>query len=1184
MLKNISRFCSRYPWLILIVALAVTVFMIHQIREKSYFEADMTKFLPKDMQAVKSDDYYKKNFNYQDAMLIGVEKKDGSVTESAVLRKIENIILDLKGLKAAKSFDSKLTGRQVTLVQAVGIDSDSITSIANLEDAVLDKETGSVISGSVIKKLKKEFGIASAPGKEELLPESDVDLVKIVPSLTQRILNDRSFSGNILSADLHASNIRVSMLRKFDYKKRYAALELSTALDAARLKSRFQGKDSLFPFSIYGKTIDGVLVDDEYIENHAQQTRQSLTAWLNGFFRDTYADEPRLQELLSTELTAESFLAVMKYLERNDFFSGESKGTWVDFTNNIWDITLERIDPFSRENLEFQLHNVKEIFDFAEVYNLTLDILQKHALEGVEYHVAGTPVVIGVFSQMMQKDMALLVPIAVLMVLLTLVVSFRSVRGVVIPSATVALAVIWTLGVMAMMKIPFTSTTTVLPVILLAIGTAYGIHLLNRYYEDADTHTDRRQLIQTSVTHVGVAVVMAAITTVAGFSSLATSGLTPIKHFGGFAGVGVVFALILSLTLTPAMLVIWRLPQKKTDSKPGNPGRKEGPILTFMRRWAEYVTRHPKAVFVVLGLVFVASALMMTGNRFEGSMMTTFKEDNPLFLSDRFLNKNLTGTTNINLVFKFRDRINLDNPQAQKELRQRLDRFALTWKRSISGKSGLESAAGPIEELQTQAAQLPRSLDGIIARIQLVQDILDEEFSVETAAEDETDDGDSEADMAQNDSSGLDDSDMDDLGGLAEDDGDDPQESTDSGPFADLSEEQILGLKDIAGRLGTAEKDWEAAGTMVLRLRESKSSPAGLEMQRTLNLIHDFLAVDIKQPAVLHKLNDLYIFLKELKEPVVVIQDQLFQPTGFVMTPVDFVRKFYKVFYHDDNPAFDRLPDVEKDGFTDRTLTDRSIIGVVLNQALSANRDNFEAVITPDLKEFQVQIMIRDGSHVVIGKYLDQTMGEIGRIFPEDDPYIEDVKIGGGAPTGRAINDMISSSQIRSIFLSFLFVFIVTFFIFRSATGGLFSLVPLLFTVVLNFGLIALLGGEITMSTMMVASIAIGTGVDYTIHFLERLKIQLRAGDSLPQAYINTVLTTGKAILLNATAVALGFLVLLFSIFVPQMMMGLLMCATMFFSSLGALTLLPAIILVTRPKFLEKVKMEAIATQNALKN
>ena len=79
-------------------------------------------------------------------------------------------------------------------------------------------------------------------------------------------------------------------------------------------------------------------------------------------------------------------------------------------------------------------------------------------------------------------------------------------------------------------------------------------------------------------------------------------------------------------------------------------------------------------------------------------------------------------------------------------------------------------------------------------------------------------------------------------------------------------------------------------------------------------------------------------------------------------------------------------------------------------------------------------------------------------------------------------------------------------------------------------------------------------------------------------------MSSGKAILMNAAAVALGFLVLIFSVFVPQTMMGILMAATMFFSSIGALILLPSLILLIKPKFLTRLSSEAVIEDSMVKN
>lgn len=1203
MLETINRFCCRFPWLVFLAAALVTVFMAQQIREKAYFEADMVKFLPTDMPAVKSDDYSKKNFNIQDTMLIGVEKKEGSVLEPEVLRAMEQIILELKGLKAPKTFDSVLKGETVTLTQRVGIDPDGIRSIANLEDAILDQSTQSVVSGSVIEKLKKDAGIESPPGKEERLPKSDADLRKIIPGLKERVMQDRTFRNNLLSTDFHAATISVDTLRKQDYKRRYALLELSTAIDPDALTRRFKGGDSTFGFEIYDQTLDGNEINREYIETHSRRVREDLHSYLVETLQPVFPDEPQLEQLLNKRFDTESFEAVMRYVERNDFFMHPDIGTGRSFTDGLYEFMLEEIDPYSRENLEFQIHDVQDMVDMAEIYYLTRDILAKHRPDGVNTYVAGTPVVIGVFSQMMNADMQRLIPIALAVVVVILILSFRSLMGVFIPFITVSLAVVWTLGIMAMLAIPFTVSTSGLPIVILAVGTAYGIHLINRYYEDVRTGRDKFTIVQTSIKHVGGAIVMAAVTTIAGFSSLATTSLTAIKHFGQFSAVGVLIALLLTLTLTPAMLVLWRLPRASRMQKDTSTGQ-SGMIAPLMHRWSRFVIRHQTAVLFVFLAVIGIAIFLMRSNHFEGSMMSNFKEDNVIFKSDRFLNKHLTGTTDVNLIFSYRDQIHLESTDAQQQLTERVVRFV-----EVSENLPLDPQHASrdlllalSESLQQSVQTLPESTDKLLSDIALLEDILNEEYRVfsetqatatsesqtgTTSQQDmealtELDSTDSLESLAESESSesleSLAEPEADTLDELA-DLGDGGLESlADTAPssfgeaaYASLSEDQLTGIKDIHARLNREEGAWQRTADAVVRLRSVKSSAEGKEWVKRFNLLKDYLAVDVKQPIVLHKLERLYQFLSEMESPQVEIEGDIYKPTGLIVTPVDYVRRFYKVFYHNDDPAYDRLPDVDRDGFTDKTLTDRSIIGVVLNQALSADRDGFEMLVTPDLTEFQVKIMMRDGSSTTLDSYVSKTMGKVRELFPEDDPYIGTIRTGGGSFTTMQIATLIGSSQLRSIALSFLFVFIVTFFIFRSFVGGLYSLIPLLFTVLLNFGFLAILGGEITMSTMLVASVAIGIGVDYTIHLLERLKIQLRLGDTLEEAYVNTITTSGRAILVNATAVAAGFLVFLASTFDSQIMLGTLVAATMLFSSLGALTLLPAVILKTNPSFLAKL-------------
>jgi uncharacterized protein len=1180
MIKAFGNFSTRFPWLVFLIVAAITGYMIYEIKTNLYVEADMTKFLPKSMPTNKANDYLKKNYNYQDGMLIGIESKDGSIMRPDVLRKIEKIVDALKDLKATKTFDSLLTGKKETLTMSLGLDAEDIMSIATLEDAILDKETGAVITGSVIAKLKKEKGIAYTDKTEERFPESDDDLKKIIPALQNHMVSDRSFRGSMISEDLTATTINVPMQRKWDFKKRYGIEELQIAIDQDRLRERYKGNDPSFPFNIYGKKIGLNTYDDAFIAAHSTKVASALKDLLNNFLGDVQDDHPDLRELLDKPLTDEVFRDIIKYTESRDFFMNPESYTWETFITSLYDFSLTIIDPLSRENLEFKIYDVFNVLNLNLIYEEALKIVNQYKDSNTEFHIAGTPVVTAVFSAVIAKDMGILMPFTIGIIFLTLLLSFRSARGVIIPLLTVILSMIWALGLMAITRTPITALSSMLPVVLLSVGSAYGIHFLNRYLEDIQSSTDRKIVLRTTIEHVGIAILMAGLTTIAGFGSLVSSQLSMIKHFGIFSAIGVGFALLLTLTLSPAIMVYWRLPRKHLKAEKSNQKviHKDNMLTKSLRLIGRGVLAKPKTVVAVFTILIVSSAIATTQLEFEGSQMSSFKEDNVMKLSDRFLNEKLTGTGQINLLFKFRENVLLASPDIKLKLQNDAQSLITAWDDyhyELSDEN-LNLFSKLVHNFSNLAKQPESSRDAIIKDLNLLRDILNEEYVIESESndnnetEDLSDGNDTDDDMDALDSA---DEESDDLGGLGDDlddlsdeDGDDESDEKES-VLDDLSDEQLAGIEDILTRLGQTTNQLNTIGRTIIQIRNNTDSETGIRLVGAFNRLQDIFAVDVKQPYVLERLEQLRAIAKAMTSPTIDFDGKAMLPTGFISSPVDLVRKFYKVFYQNDNPEYDRLPNVKTDNIADKTMTDRSVIGVVLNQAQNSSRDMFDGMISPDLKEFQMAIMIRDGSTAFVTEYSEQLKVELLKLFPENNPYIASAKLTGYAPTILEVTSIIKESQTESIMWAFLFVFIVTFFIFRSVSGGLYSLIPLFFTVLVNFGMMYAMGMQITTGTMMVASIAIGIGVDYTIHFLERFKLQRKNGDTPVEAYYHTLETTGKAVFINAISVSLGFLVLVFSDLTGNISMGVLMAGTMVYSSIGALYFLPAVMFVTKPKF-----------------
>jgi predicted RND superfamily exporter protein len=166
----------------------------------------------------------------------------------------------------------------------------------------------------------------------------------------------------------------------------------------------------------------------------------------------------------------------------------------------------------------------------------------------------------------------------------------------------------------------------------------------------------------------------------------------------------------------------------------------------------------------------------------------------------------------------------------------------------------------------------------------------------------------------------------------------------------------------------------------------------------------------------------------------------------------------------------------------------------------------------------------------------------------------------------RAVNDMVVRGQAWSILTSLLLVFLVTALIFRSPVLGLFSTLPLFFSLFLNFGTMGLTHMALNVMTMATSSVAVGVGIDYAIHFVHRYQLERRRGASYEEAAHATLRSSGVAIAVNAATVALGFAALGLSAFKGVAHMGILISLTMVTSAFAALTILPVLFILLRPR------------------
>ena len=214
-------------------------------------------------------------------------------------------------------------------------------------------------------------------------------------------------------------------------------------------------------------------------------------------------------------------------------------------------------------------------------------------------------------ARYLERNLERIFPLILLALALVLAISFRRLRGVVLPLLSVLLAVVWTLGLIGWLGRPLTLVTFFVPVMLLILGVAYSVHVISEYYDmlRADASLGPRDAVEHSLRDVWLAGLLAALTTAAGFLSNVISPLAAIVEFGWIMVAGVDATLISAFTLTPALLAVMRRPRRLAASEQVSEHDRLGRLIS---RLAAFDLRNWRAIFVFWGVVTVFACLAAT--------------------------------------------------------------------------------------------------------------------------------------------------------------------------------------------------------------------------------------------------------------------------------------------------------------------------------------------------------------------------------------------------------------------------------------------------------------------------------------------------------------------------------------------------------------------------------------------
>ena len=591
------------------------------------------------------------------------------------------------------------------------------------------------------------------------------------------------------------------------------------------------------------------------------------------------------------------------------------------------------------------------------LYERVKSILENEVTGPEAHYISGMPVASATLGHTIQVDSNRLFPIVLGLVILCLFLSFRMVMGIVTPVVVVLLSLVLTLALKVLFDVPINVITTTLPVFILSIGVADGIHIFSEYRDNILKGLSKKEAITKTIEEMTSPVVMTSLTTAAAFWALSITEIVQLKHFGLFIAAGTLIAMVFSLVFIPALIVVL-------------PG------------------------------------------------VSKFKETK----KEPFIDKVLTG------------------------ILTKISNFAIT------------------RPLQVVVATLVIVIISAYGATKVVVDNNNIKYQM------------------------------------------------DNSPLV-VSTEKI---------------NAKAAGSSVLSIlvedRNKSESP-------------------FTQPVNLQAIAALSEYIEAKPE------------VGKVAGLAELIKRIYFVL-NEENPAFDRIPGKIEYAYDGREVSGSDMVSQLLLLYENAGGDILSDVVASDYSTINIPVILKVNSSLTIKALMDDIELQAKIILPEN----LTLSFSGSANTMVAATSEIVSGQITSLGISFLLIFLMLIYTFRSFVIGITAMMPLLTTILINFGIMGYVGIPLDIGTAVISSIVIGIGVDYSIHYLKRMREYTDRGYSFNEAIRETVRHSGKAIMSNAFTVGTGFIAMLFSILTPLVTMGWMITVTMFVSAVSTIVLLPAIL------------------------
>jgi len=309
-------------------------------------------------------------------------------------------------------------------------------------------------------------------------------------------------------------------------------------------------------------------------------------------------------------------------------------------------------------------------FQNREMIASITPILEKYNAKDFSIAIAGMPVVIEYLNIALEKDLGIIIPATLIMVLLFLGLLFRRISGVIYPILIYIFSLLSAVGVMAVLNIPMNNITTILPSFLLVVSISDAVHIMALFYPAYQKTGDKKGAIVHAMEHAGLPVLMTSLTTAGGLMSFMAAKVAPIADLGVVTPVAVFLAFLYTILLIPALLAIFPLKKKE-----GHANGKER-LDHFFDGLARLTCRRRGLIISLFAILLAVAAVGVSQVRFEHNALKWFPENSTLRKDTELIDQQMRGTVSFDVVIDTGKADGLYDPEFIRALERTVIKFS----------------------------------------------------------------------------------------------------------------------------------------------------------------------------------------------------------------------------------------------------------------------------------------------------------------------------------------------------------------------------------------------------------------------------------------------------------------------------------------------------------------------------